>query len=796
MGTTTTTWGGRETTKGPGRHVRVGRAGARALALALLAPWILAGGPSAAQEPPPGNGGARPAAPTPLPDGTLPRPTVPAPPVDIGRVAAPIVVDGVWGEGEWAGTETQEIVYEASPRPNRPAAARTLCRFGHDADHLYFSCRAWDDDPDAIRAFPTARDDIDNHDLVGFILDPAGDARRGFRFWVSAAGVQADALWDEAADDGEDDSWDAIWDAAARRTDDGWIAEAAIPWASLRFPPPRAGHRWRVFFFRLHPRDRRTWYRNFHLDTSNRCTLCQAAEADAPLGISPGRNLELVPTLVADRTDARSPSPSGALEAGPVDPSVGLSGRWGITPDLSLNATVNPDFSQVEADAAQLVANERFALVVDERRPFFLEGVDLFQTPIRAAFTRTIADPVAGAKVSGRVGSDALGLLVARDRATALLLPAPDGSSRERLDQGNTAVLGRWRRDLSPGASAGLLYTGRVGEGYHNHVASADLFLRPLPSMTLQVQGLRSWTRYPEAALPDSTADASPAGNAARVVAGFGTRAWEARMDLYRVDRGTRLDLGFEPAAGFTSFESWVRRNWWGGADDWWTRFDLMVGTYIARTPSALADETMLFGRIGFGGPMQSSVFINPQVSQQTVEGETFDLARLWTFWNVQPSGRTRIHLRYGFGDAVDYLNRRSASMREGRGELTVRLGRRLELFGSYSRRSLSHDGRSALDATVAQGRAVYHFSTRARLRVLGQYSAVDRNPETNPADVDLRTRDALTQALFAYTVNPQTVVYVGYGDARTEDDARPFDEGLLTARRTFFLKLGYAWRP
>lgn len=771
-----TTRGGGWTTTNPGRCVP------SVAGVALAAALACASGAAAAQEP-----------------GTLPRPDVPAAPVHIAPVAAPIAVDGVWSEGEWDGTEPQEILYEAAPSPNRPAAARTLCRFGHDADHLYFSCRAWDPDPDAIRAFPTARDNIDDHDLVGFILDPAGDARRGFRFWVSAAGVQADALWDEASDEGEDDSWDAIWDAAARPTADGWIAEAAIPWASLRFPPPRAGHRWRVFYFRLHPRDRRTWYRNFHLDTSNRCVLCQAAEAEAPLGISAGRNLELVPTVTADRSDVASPEIPGALNAGSVDPSVGLSGRWGLTPDLSLNATVNPDFSQVEADAAQLVANERFALAVEERRPFFLEGADLFQTPIRAAFTRTIADPVAGAKVSGRVGSDAVGLLVARDRSTSLLLPSPGGTTRSTLAQGNTAVLGRWRRDLSPGASAGVLYTGRVGEGYHNHVASADVFVRPHPAMTLQAQVLRSWSRTPGTETGTGTgteeAHTRSAGNAARVVAGFGNRTWEARLDLYRVDRDARLDLGFEPAAGFTSFETWVRRNWWGGTGAWWTRFDVMAGTYVARTPGAVADETMLFGRIGFAGPMQTTVFINPQVFQQTVDGEAFDLARLWTYWNAQPTGRTRIHLRLGFGDAVDFLNRREADMREGHGELSLRLGRRLELFGSYTRRLLDHRGTTVLDATVTQGRAVYHFTTRARLRLLGQYSRVERDPDANPAAVEPRVRDALAQALFAYTVNPQTVLYLGYGDARV-DDERPAETGLLTARRTFFLKLGYAWRP
>jgi len=181
-----------------------------------------------------------------------------------------------------------------------------------------------------------------------------------------------------------------------------------------------------------------------------------------------------------------------------VDPEFGLSGRWGITPNVKLNATLNPDFSQVEADVAQLEVNERFALSYPEKRAFFLEGADLFQTPTRLVFTRSIVDPVGGVKLSGKEGKNVFGVFAASDRVTSLLIPANQGSAQGLLQEEVHTGVARYRRDIGRSSTVGATYTGRVGEGYFNHVAAVDGFLRLSPSNFVRAQLAFSGTEYPD----------------------------------------------------------------------------------------------------------------------------------------------------------------------------------------------------------------------------------------------------------------------------------------------------------
>jgi hypothetical protein len=203
-------------------------------------------------------------------------------------------------------------------------------------------------------------------------------------------------------------------------------------------------------------------------DRNKGCFLCQENKISGLEGLAQGRNVEFDPTATFSRTDERTSPTDSSLTSGHPNAEAGLTARWSVTSNMTFNGTINPDFSQVEADVAQLDVNQRFALFYPEKRPFFLEGTDFFTTPIQAVFTRTVADPLFGAKLTGKQGGNAVGLFVTRDRINNLLFPANQVSSSTSLDDDVTTVVGRYRRDVGSGSTIGGIYAAREGEGYHH----------------------------------------------------------------------------------------------------------------------------------------------------------------------------------------------------------------------------------------------------------------------------------------------------------------------------------------
>ncbi len=200
----------------------------------------------------------------------------------------------------------------------------------------------------------------------------------------------------------EDPTWDAIWTSAGELTDDGYVVEMAIPFTSLRFQHRPGEQTWGFSLFRAYPRSTRHEIYNNPYDRNLSCSLCQTEKLVGFSGVKPGRDLELTPTLTGLRVDEREEFDDPELVEGDAEAQVGITARWGITPNMSLLGTLNPDFSQVESDAARLQVNNQFALFFSEKRPFFLEGADLFQTFFRTVHTRVVADPSWGLKVTGK----------------------------------------------------------------------------------------------------------------------------------------------------------------------------------------------------------------------------------------------------------------------------------------------------------------------------------------------------------------------------------------------------------
>ncbi|HSM60639.1 MAG TPA: DUF5916 domain-containing protein [Longimicrobiales bacterium] len=726
---------------------------------------------------------------------------------EIAPTRAEIRVDGILDETAWDDATVIPLPFEVTPGENAPAPVGTDCRLTFDVENLYLGCRALDPDPDAIRAYVVDRDRIDGHDQVLMTLDPFNDQRRAFRFAVSALGVQSDAvvaqqgvgLRDQGAE-AVDPSWDAIWNSAGTIDERGYVVEAAVPFQSLRFPREDGPGTWGVYLSRIWPRSTAVETRSASWDRDNGCLLCQANLVTGFEGVRPGGTLQITPTVTASRSDARQDFPDGPMVPGPTKADVGVDGVWNVTTDLTLNLTVNPDFSQVEADVAQLDVNNRFALFFPEKRPFFLEGADFFGTPIQAVFTRSISDPTAGAKVTGKMGANALGLLVARDRVNNLLIPGSEFSASSTVEEEVTTSVARFRRDLGGSSTIGALLTSREGPSYHNRLGGLDAFYRPLPPLTLQVQAVRSATEYPDAVAARHDQPGSAfGGDALSARADWVSRRWILNGDFRRISPGFRADAGFVAQAGVRGGSATAIRRFLGDSDDWFTEIRLVSGAWRSEDFQGHPLTAGYWFGLVYNGPLQSRLGVWPNLDQKEHVGDrTFsDLDLLYFDARLQPTGSVSLGLNGDRGDVVDYANRRPATELRLAPSVQLRLGRNVETEVQHTLQRLTREGRQVFTANLTRLRAVYSFSPRSFLRTIVQIRSIDRNPASYFDTVDPHGRSVLAELLYAYKVNPQTVLFLGYSEGRSGlRDGEGVDVPLTTTGRTFFLKLGYAVRP
>ena len=596
---------------------------------------------------------------TPVAERTLPPPMT----FKVGRATAAIRIDGALDEDAWKNAVDVPVAWEWSPGDNIPAPVRTQCLVTYDDRNLYVAFRALDPRPGEIRAHLMDRDDTDTliqDDHVGLMLDTFNDERRAFQFRINPLGVQADAIFSEQ-DGVEDFSWDMIWASAARITDEGYVVEIALPLKQLRFQSRAAVQTWGFEAFRSWPRNVRHRLSSQPRDRDKGCLLCQENKVTGFEGLAQGRNVELDPTATLSRTDERAAATDAGLARGKAQGDVGVTGRWSVTPNLTLNGTVNPDFSQVEADVAQLDVNQRFALFYPEKRPFFLEGIDFFTTPVQAVFTRTVADPTFGAKLTGKQGANAVGVFVTQDRLNNLLFPANQGSETTTADGEVTSLVGRYRRDVGRGSTVGLLYAGREGSDYHNRQAGVDLFWRVNPSNSIRAQHIQANTRYPSSVSTDFNQPTGDfAGSATYVEFMHQTRSWMAFAAYEGYSPGFRSDTGFVPRVDYHNLLADGLHRWWRGAGSWFNTIDL--GARAWRTTDwnwTLTDQTVA-GFVSYTGPFQTQAEFNFPSDIVVYKGVRYEVLA------AELPGRDQAERRYECPGVWPFRRRRGLRQRQG----------------------------------------------------------------------------------------------------------------------------------
>lgn len=704
-----------------------------------------------------------------------------------------VEIDGRLDDAIWRDALVVQLTIETGPGENVPAPVRTDAYLVENGEALLVAFDARDPDPSSIRSYLRDRDAAFDDDIVGIVIDTFNDSRRAFEFFVNALGVQMD-LTNDDVNGGEDSSWDAIWTSAGDINDGGYIVEMEIPFSQLRFRQATGEQTWGIDVLRFYPRIDRHRLSANALERGRNCYLCQLSTVHGFADAEPGKQLQVVPSLTVTRTDTVDGETS-SLVTGDTDPEAGLDVRWGILPSLTANLTLNPDFSQVEADVAQLGVNRQFALFFPETRPFFLEGADYFSTPFNAVFTRTLADPNAGAKLTGTFGDNLFGAFLAEDAVTNLLFPGPLGSSNAVLDQSSRAMVGRYRRSVGSSSTVGALVTERTAGDYRNAVAGFDGRIRIQDNHSITFQYLDTSTRYPrDVALANGQPIDELAGDAYRLAYSFSSRNWYANVRREAVDPAFRADLGFMTQADYDRRNMSFGHVWQGEEGTWWNRLevggnagitDFFDGGLLAR------DRGIYFA---MNGPLQSYAELGARRSEEFWDGRLFKMSSWSMYGQIRPRGGLNINMGLNVGDEIDYANSRLAKQFRVSPSVSWNVNRHALLRVQQTFEELdTPGGETTYSAELTDVRLTWQFNLRSFLRLTVQRQLIERNlhvflfaSETEPKSLSIGS-----QLLYSYQLNPETVLYAGYSDNQLENALWP---DLTKTDRTVFLKFSYAW--
>lgn len=722
---------------------------------------------------------------------TMPLEAADVPSYLLRRAESPVRIDGALDEAAWTNAERVELDVETSPRENVAAAVKTECYLLHDAASFYVGCKAFDPEPQKIRAQLSDRDKVSRDDYISVTIDTFGDGRRGYQFWINPLGIQNDALRnDTGVGTPVDATWDAIWEAGAQITKDGYVIEAAIPFAALHTRRGTTHQLWGIQLTRIYPREYRYVLSDTPRDRARNCTLCQYARISG-FTIDPAYNLEVAPTVTAARTDARSRFPNGSLQSGSVNSEVGVSARWALTRSIAMSGTINPDFSHVEADVAQLNVNTQFSLSYPEKRPFFMESSDFFETPFTAVYTRNVAEPEWGVRLTGKEGKNAFAGFVASDEVTNILLPGSQSSQIVQTPGSTTNGVFRYRRDVGKTSTIGALFTGRTGEGYQSGLLALDASLRFTKTDSVTLHFLGSRTDYPSSFSRFRQPVDAFTGTARLLNYNHTRRNWRAYAGYLDVDRTFRADLGYMPRVDHRTWRAGGERIWWNDRKN--RRFPrVSVGVDWDDSESQSGEKLYdtLQTWLSADGPRQSTFFLVTGKRTRAYGGKIFDETYHGVTVSAQPSTSFSGSMSVRFGDDIDFTHARAASSLLLTPSVSTVFGEHLSMTLSHTLQRLRVTDEPLFTANLSQLRTVYHFNARTFVRAVLQYTDIDRNPALYASRVHRNSGQLLSQMLFSYKLNPRTVVLLGYSDGRLADDS----VDLTLTDRTWFLKLGYAW--
>lgn len=693
------------------------------------------------------------------------------------RMTASPMIDGIIGDDEWQAVSPIELAYQTQPGDNTPASERTEVRIGYDRDNLYVAVRAWDSDPAGIRGRVTRRDDILGDDYITLHLDTYNDRRRAYVFSFNPLGIQGDGLYNEGVSTGRnwdnniDRTWDGVLVSKGRIIDDGYVVEAAIPFKTLRYEAG-ADARWGLHIQRWVARkaENASW-RPISREASS--LLTQMGTLSGLTDLAGRSAMDLIPTVTSAVT-SEPRADRGFLNRGDFDP--GVTVNWALTPNVSVSGTVNPDFSQIEADVPQIEVNQRFPLRYAEKRPFFLEGGQYFRSPGALNFleTRQIVDPDWGAKLTAKSGRNTIAVLAAGDAAPGRAVDPIHSAS------GDEALFGvaRYQRDILQNSTIGAFVTTRRFGGDRNTVAAVDGQLR-LPLQTIGYQLSKSFTT--------NSQGGSEAGDATYVWYDFVGRHWRLFVNDLRISGDYRADAAFVRRRGIQAnnltFGYEFQRD-----KTWWVRVRPFVAARAQRTTDNLLDESYVDPGADITLARDIRFYIYHSFHRDAFLGREYDYHFDVVNYTINTFKRVSIDGRLQMGEGVHFDPARPQVGRAIDSSLTVTFKPNANLNSDIiylkSRLAEFQTGRELFDQNVIRNRTNYQFTREHAARSIVEYNTLSRRISVS--------------LLYTFLPRPNTAVYVGYGDILLSDIdpvSRLRADGFHRVRRTVFLKLSHNFR-
>ena len=700
-------------------------------------------------------------------------------------------IDGRLDDPAWTTATHVTRFVQTRPAEGEPASEGTDVYIAYDSERLYFGFHAHYSDPRLIRANRVDRDHAAGDDTITVYFDTFLDQQRAYAFSVNGYGVSGDSLIRidlragdaGGAADGNappgDTSWDALFSTAGQLVDDGWTAEMAIPLKSLRYPARAVdeAHAWGFQIVRTIQSKGETvvWA---PITRSVSGFMTQMGVLGGITRLSTSRNLEVQPTFTALQLGARGAN--GTYEADP-HAEAGLNVKYGITSNLTADATFNPDFSQIESDQPQIEVNQRFPLRYNELRPFFLEGQDIFNLnqpgSVSLVHTRTIIDPRYGGKLTGKVGRTTVGVIVANDEAP--------GKRENRADPGfgqaAQFLVGRARYDLYAESYIGALFTDREFVNSHSRVAGLDSNFRL--GGTNNIGFLAAWS--------DHLAEDGTALRGALYFVRFEHTGRHLNLYLSQKDTspGFKTDAGFVQRVDTHQTITRGSYRWW--PDSWIVNWGPSINHRFNFDYVGVLEDWQLASGLTFAFARNVTASVIANRDMERYRGTEFWKHSVDLSTNVRTSRRVTIGGAYSWGDGIRYIAdpflgpTRVAALNAAVQPFSRF---RSEFTASTSRLVDPRTNRNAFDVRIYRSLTTFQFTDRMFFRNILQYNTFDTKLRAN--------------FLFTYRVNSGTAIYAGWDDHFEDlpqaDEGRGVQASAIVRQRTnraVFLKVQYLFR-
>lgn len=719
------------------------------------------------------------------------------PHLTVQRTAGEITIDGELADPAWRDASRARGFVEVRPGDNLPPDRKSEAWLTYDDHHLYVALIAWDD-PEDVRATMTDRDNIFNDDYFGIMFDTYGDLAWSYELFVNPLGIQGDLRMSRGS---EDMSFDIVWESMGQVTDSGYQVEIAVPFSSLRFPDKQE-QTWRVNFWRDCRRDARYKYSWAAQDRDNPCFECQWGYVHGVSGISPSSTIELLPNLIASHFGSRIDPDDPDSEFDYADPEAELSMnmKYGISSNTTAELSFNPDFSQVESDADQITANTTLALWFAERRPFFQEGSELYNTWINVVYTRSINAPDFAAKLNSRSGRTSMAYLAAWDDRSPMIVPLPERS--RVFNCGKSLVnVGRIKHTLGESSHIGLMATDRRFDkgNASGSVASADALIRLNQNYHIELQAAISHTHEAnDTSLSTGANDLQFDRN--RYTAAFdGETYWghAAYVSLERGGRHWNFDYEyFEYAPTFRAENGFVTRNDQRLIDTW-------NGLIFRPNRKVLLswEPSISIGRIWEHDGQFRDEWLRPALWMELTGETNISLSYLVSEEKfggrlIKGISRGSFEINKTFGETLrggvyfnegrtlyrDFDDPRLGYSRDLGFWLAAKPSQRLviEPNVNIARMDERDTGEEIYDGYIVRTRFNYQFSRNLFLRLIVQYNDFGNNLSVEP--------------LLTYRINPFSLFYIGSTQNYYSDWA---ESEIPTTRQSqhYFAKFQYLFR-